>query len=237
MISSKAMGCMLIMGLVGFAVMFLSWSMQGNQEGTTGVVAWAAESNDWENVGLVRMLALFSMLIFMTGFISWARSINDSSSAIAIGSTFALLSIFLLWVSFISHVAGYETASDNTTAALISRGINEIVRLGSVLGAEDSTFYGLAGIGDLSVTAFSKHSRNRSFGIKIGKGENPLDIIKKIEMVVEGYYTAQVVNDIALEYKLEMPISSSVYRILYENLSPKQAIMDLMTRDLTHENN
>ena len=128
MISSKAMGWMLIMGLVGFAVMFLSFFMQGNQEGTTGIVAWAAESNDWENVGMVRMLALFSNLIFMTGFISWARSINNSSSAIAIGSTFALLSIFLLWVSFISHVAGYETASDNTTAAL------GLVELGNMAG-------------------------------------------------------------------------------------------------------
>ena len=128
MISSKAMGYMLIMGLVGFAVMIISFFMQGNQEGTTGVVAWAAESKDWENVGMVRMLALFSNLIFMTGFISWARSINKSSSAIAIGSTFALLSIFLLWVSFISHVAGYETASDNKTAAL------GLVELGNMAG-------------------------------------------------------------------------------------------------------
>ena len=128
MISSKAMGYMLIMGLVGFAVMILSFSMQGNQEGTTGVVAWAAESNDWENVGIVRMVALFSMIVFVTGYISWARSIKDSSSAITIGSTFALLSIFLLWVSFISHVAGYETASDNKTAAL------GLVELGNMAG-------------------------------------------------------------------------------------------------------
>tara|TARA_Y100000588_G_C14254272_1_gene924767 strand:+ start:1774 stop:2376 length:603 start_codon:yes stop_codon:yes gene_type:complete len=128
MISSKAMGYMLIMGLVGFAVMIISFFMQGNQEGTTGVVAWAAESNDWENVGMVRMLAVFSNLIFVTGFIYWARSINNSSSAIAIGSTFALLSIVLVWVSFISHVAGYETASDNTTAAL------GLIELGNIAG-------------------------------------------------------------------------------------------------------
>jgi len=128
MISSKAMGYMLIMGLVGFAVMILSFSMQGNQEGTTGVVAWAAESNDWENVGMVRMLAVFSNLIFVTGFIYWARSINNSSSAIAIGSIFALLSIVLVWVSFISHVAGHETASDNTTAAL------GLIELGNMAG-------------------------------------------------------------------------------------------------------
>ena len=128
MISSKAMGYMLIMGLVGFAVMIISFFMQGNQEGTTGVVAWAAESNDWENVGMVRMLAVFSNLIFVTGFIYWARSINNSSSAIAIGSIFALLSIVLVWVSFISHVAGHETASDNTTAAL------GLIELGNMAG-------------------------------------------------------------------------------------------------------
>ena len=128
MISSKAMGYMLIMGLVGFAVMFLSFIMQGNQEGTAGVVAWAAASKDWENVGMVRMLAVFSNLIFVTGYISWARSINNSSSAIAIGSIFALLSIVLVWVSFISHVAGYETASDSTTAAV------GLVELGNMAG-------------------------------------------------------------------------------------------------------
>jgi len=128
MISSKAMGYMLIMGLVGFAVMFFSFFMQGNQEGSTGVVEWAAASKDWENVGMVRMLALFSNLIFVTGFISWARSINNSSSAITIGSTFALMSIVLLWVSFISHVAGYETAAGNTTAAL------GLIELGNMAG-------------------------------------------------------------------------------------------------------
>ena len=128
MISSKAMGYMLIMGLVGFAVMIISFFMQGNQEGTTGVVAWAAESKDWETVGMVRMLAVFSNLIFVTGFIYWARSINNSSSAIAIGSIFALLSIVLVWVSFISHVAGHETASDNTTAAL------GLIELGNMAG-------------------------------------------------------------------------------------------------------
>ncbi len=122
------MGWMLIMGLVGFAVMFLSWTIQGDQEGTTGVVAWAAESNDWENVGIVRMVALFSMIVFVTGYISWARSIKDSSSAITIGSSFAALGLFLLWISFISQVAGYETASDNATAAL------GLVELGNMAG-------------------------------------------------------------------------------------------------------
>ena len=126
---------------------------------------------------------------------------------------------------------------DNTTAALITRGLNEIIRLGNLFGAETSTFYGLAGIGDLSVTAFSEHSRNRQFGIKIAEGNSSADSIKNMEMIVEGYYTVDALNDIIIQNNLEMPISQSVYSILYENLSPKQAIMNLMSRDLTHENN
>ena len=126
---------------------------------------------------------------------------------------------------------------DNTIAALITRGLNEIVRLGHIYEAEVSTFYGLAGIGDLSVTAFSKHSRNRQFGIEIGKGEKSLDCIDNMKMIVEGYYTVDALNDIIIENNLEMPISKNVYSILYEDLSPKQAIMNLMSRSLTHENN
>ena len=126
---------------------------------------------------------------------------------------------------------------DNTTAALITRGLNEISRLGKAIGAEESTFYGLAGIGDLSVTAFSKYSRNRSFGIEVGKGRNPKEVIADSSMVVEGYYTAEALHAMAINKNVEMPISQSVYKILYEELSPKQAILDLMSRDLTHENN
>ena len=138
MISSKSMGYMLIMGLVGFAVMILSFSMQGNQEGTTGVVAWAAESKDWETVGMVRMLAVFSNLIFVTGFIYWARSINNSSSAIAIGSNFALFSVLLLWVGLICSIAGYDTASDNTSAAF------GLIKLGNIASWFSGTLVGLS---------------------------------------------------------------------------------------------
>ena len=126
---------------------------------------------------------------------------------------------------------------DNTTAALITRGLNEISRLGKAIGAQESTFYGLAGIGDLSVTAFSEHSRNRKFGIEIGKGRYPKEVINEIGMVVEGYYTSKALHEMAINENVEMPISESVYKILYENLSPKQAIIDLMNRELTHENN
>ena len=126
---------------------------------------------------------------------------------------------------------------DNTTAALITRGINEIARLGKTLGAEESTFYGLAGIGDLSVTAFSKHSRNRNFGIEVGKGKSAIEVIKESDTTVEGFFTSEALYSISINNNVEMPISQSIYKILYENLSPKQAILELMTRDLTHENN
>ena len=126
---------------------------------------------------------------------------------------------------------------DNTTAALVTRGLSEIVRLSKELGANASTFYGLAGIGDLCVTAFSKHSRNRQFGEKIGKGISVDDALEDMGMVIEGYYTAESLHSMMIDMNVDMPISKSVYEILYENLSPRQAILDLMSRDLTHENN
>ena len=126
---------------------------------------------------------------------------------------------------------------DNTTAALVTRGLNEIVRLSKKLGAEESTFYGLAGIGDLCVTAFSKYSRNRQFGVEVGKGKSPRDVLEKMGMIVEGYYTVESLYHMMVEMDVDMPISKSVYQILYEKLSPRQAILDLMSRDLTHENN
>ena len=109
--------------------------------------------------------------------------------------------------------------------------------MGRKLGAEESTFYGLAGIGDLSVTAFSKHSRNRNFGIEVGRGKSAIEVISEADSTVEGYFTSEALYSISIYNKIEMPISQSIYKILYEDLSPKQAILDLMTRDLTHENN
>ena len=138
MISSKAMGWMLIMGIIAFAIMTLSWAIQGNQNGTAETVAWAAASSDWENVGMVRMLGLFLMTVFMTGFISWARSINNSSSAIAIGSNFALFSVLLLWVGLICSLAGYDTASDNTSAAF------GLIKLGNIASWFSGTLVGLS---------------------------------------------------------------------------------------------
>ncbi len=124
---------------------------------------------------------------------------------------------------------------DNTKAALMTRGLIEIARLGTALGAKPLTFSGLSGIGDLFVTCTSKHSRNRRFGISIGKGEKPLDVINSSSMVVEGYTTTKIACNLASKLKIEMPITTEMYRILYENKSPLKAVETLMKRSKTNE--
>ncbi len=124
---------------------------------------------------------------------------------------------------------------DNTKAALMTRGLIEMARLGTALGAKPLTFSGLSGIGDLFVTCTSKHSRNRRFGISIGKGEIPLDIINNSQMVVEGYTTTKIAYNLANKLKIQMPITTEMYRILYENKSPLKAVETLMKRNKTNE--
>ena len=125
---------------------------------------------------------------------------------------------------------------DNTLAALLTRGLQEIKRLGKFYGGEQETFSGLSGIGDLMVTAFSKFSRNRHVGFMIGKGKNLEDILKDMNMVAEGVYTTKSVYNIAMKEKLNMPICIETYKVLFNSKSPKDAINDLMNRDLINEN-
>ncbi len=124
---------------------------------------------------------------------------------------------------------------DNTKAALMTRGITEMVRLGVALGAKAETFAGLTGFGDLIVTCTSIHSRNRRCGILIGKGYNVEDALKEIGMTVEGYRTTKAAYKLALDLGIEMPIVNETYKVLYENKLPKDAILDLMTRMKKHE--
>jgi len=124
---------------------------------------------------------------------------------------------------------------DNTTAAIITRGLSEITRLGVKLGAERSTFFGLSGLGDILMTSFSANSRNRNFGELIGKGMNLNQAIKKIGMVVEGVPTTQAVVNISKKTKIEMPITDEVYKILFRNKNPESAIISLMTRNMKSE--
>lgn len=123
----------------------------------------------------------------------------------------------------------------NTRAALITRGLTEIRRLGLKLGARPRTFTGLAGMGDLLLTCTGKLSRNHTIGEKIGRGQKLKDILADMHMVAEGVRTAKSVYNLSRKLKVDMPICHEVYHILYEDLSPRQALMRLMTRDLKQE--
>ena len=124
---------------------------------------------------------------------------------------------------------------DNTKAALITRGIAEMTRLGVAMGASEKTFGGLTGIGDLIVTCASMHSRNRRAGILIGQGKTADEAMKEVKQVVEGVYSAKAAKALAEKYGVQMPIVEQVNRILFENKSPKEAVRDLMMRDPVQE--
>jgi glycerol-3-phosphate dehydrogenase (NAD(P)+) len=124
---------------------------------------------------------------------------------------------------------------DNAKAALIARGLAEITRLGVAIGAEERTFSGLSGIGDLYVTCSSSLGRNLAFGRRIGQGETPEAIIESMEMVAEGYNTAKALLELATGKGVEMPICEEVCNVLYENADPREAVSRLMTRSLKAE--
>jgi glycerol-3-phosphate dehydrogenase (NAD(P)+) len=124
---------------------------------------------------------------------------------------------------------------DNTRGALLTRGLAEMVRLGVKMGADPMTFSGLAGIGDLVTTCLSKHSRNRYVGDQIGKGKKLNEILAEMTMVAEGVETTKSARELALKENVEMPIAFEVYKVLFENKSPKKAIGDLMGRDQKQE--
>ena len=120
---------------------------------------------------------------------------------------------------------------DNTKAALITRGIAEIGRLGVKMGAKAETFAGLSGIGDLIVTCASVHSRNRKAGYLMGKGYTMKQAMDEVKMVVEGVYSAKAAKELAEKYEVEMPIVDEVNKILFENKPAADAVIDLMLRD------
>ncbi len=120
---------------------------------------------------------------------------------------------------------------DNTKAALITRGITEIARLGKKMGAQTETFYGLSGMGDLIVTCASIHSRNRKAGYLIGQGRTMEEAMNEVKMVVEGVYSARAARELAEKYEVEMPIITEVNKVLFEGKSAAEAVMDLMLRD------
>jgi glycerol-3-phosphate dehydrogenase (NAD(P)+) len=124
---------------------------------------------------------------------------------------------------------------DNTKAALLTRGMVEITRLGLAMGANPLTFAGLSGMGDLIVTCTSRHSRNRYVGEEIGKGKTLKQVLDSMVMVAEGVRTTRSVYDLSQRLQVDMPISLEVYRVLFEGKNPKKAVYDLMTRDAKEE--
>ena len=124
---------------------------------------------------------------------------------------------------------------DNTKAALITRGIAEITRLGVAMGADQATFYGLSGIGDLIVTCSSVHSRNRKAGFYMGQGMTYKEAMDKVHQVVEGVYSAKAAYELSKHYHVEMPVVAQVNQILFHNKPVGEAVSELMGRDLKQE--
>ncbi|MBT3946506.1 MAG: NAD(P)H-dependent glycerol-3-phosphate dehydrogenase [Candidatus Marinimicrobia bacterium] len=125
---------------------------------------------------------------------------------------------------------------DNTKAALLTRGMTEISRLGVKMGASPATFNGLSGIGDLIVTCLSQHSRNRKVGQAIGEGKTLDQVLSEMKMVAEGVKSAKSVHQLRQKYEVNMPICEAIYQILFEGKDPKKSVTDLMTRELRLEN-
>lgn len=138
-------------------------------------------------------------------------------------------------IAFCAGIAVGLNLGDNTFAALATRGLVEITRLGTAMGAEEKTFYGLTGLGDLIVTCGSVHSRNRRAGEMIGKGFTIEEARKEIGMTIESVDNIDVAYSLSKKYNVEMPIVNAVYNVLYNGLNPKEAVNQLMTRELKDE--
>jgi glycerol-3-phosphate dehydrogenase (NAD(P)+) len=134
--------------------------------------------------------------------------------------------------SGISDGLGY---GDNSRAALIARGLTEISRFAITLGAREKTFSGLAGMGDLIVTCTSKHSRNRAFGERIGKGEKLNEILSSMHMVAEGVVAIKAVKELAQRENIDMPIVEAAYKVIYEEGNIEQILRELIQRELKEE--
>lgn len=138
-------------------------------------------------------------------------------------------------IAFCAGAAVGLELGDNSFAALLTRGLVEISRLGVAMGGEEKTFYGLTGLGDLIVTCGSEHSRNRRAGVLIGKGYSIEETKKEIGMTIESIDNIEIAHKLAIKYNVEMPICNAVYDVLYNGLSPRDAVETLMTRTLREE--
>ncbi len=138
-------------------------------------------------------------------------------------------------IAFCAGVASGIGLGDNTFAALVTRGLGELTRLGVALGGEKDTFYGLSGLGDLIVTCLSEHSRNRKAGKLIGQGKTLEEAKKEVGMVIESIDNIEVAYELGRKNNVYMPIVEMVYKVIYEQLDPREAVKNLMTRDRKSE--
>ena len=164
-------------------------------------------------------------------YVADGQIIVDVAKGIDPDTLYTMTNVIALGVG-ISTGLGY---GDNARAALITRGIAEIARLGVAMGCNVHTFAGLAGIGDLIVTATSMHSRNNRAGILIGKGETPENAVKEVGMVVEGMNALPAALELAERYQVEMPIVQTVNAIVNKGMSAAEAVKSLMERGLKNE--
>ena len=138
-------------------------------------------------------------------------------------------------IAFCAGILVSLNLGDNTFAALITRGLCEISRLGVALGGQKDTFYGLSGLGDLIVTCSSKFSRNRKAGMLIGAGKTIDETKKEVGMTIESIENIEVAYKLGKQYNVDMPIVNTVYDVIYNNLNPREAVTKLMMRDKKFE--
>lgn len=165
--------------------------------------------------------------IFMNSY--FRIYVNDDIKGVQLGGALKNL------IALAAGVCDGIGFGDNAKAALMTRGLTEITRLGVKMGAKAETFSGLTGVGDLIVTCTSRHSRNRQAGILIGKGKSLDKVLEEVHMVVEGVNTAAAALALSEKYNVEMPITKEINNVLFKGKDPKQAVSDLMSRDKTHE--
>ena len=169
--------------------------------------------------------------MIQAAFITSYLRVYSSTDIVGVELGGALKNVIAIGAGIIDG-AGF---GDNTKAAIMTRGIVEISRLGIELGAYPETFSGLSGMGDLIVTCMSNHSRNRFVGEQIGKGKKLKDVIKSMKMVAEGVQTCKSVHDLAEKNDVDVPIVNAVYQVLFNGKDPIKATYDLMTRDMKPE--
>jgi len=164
---------------------------------------------------------------FMTPF--FRIYVNEDIRGVELGG--AIKNVIAI-AAGLSDGAGF---GDNTKAAIMTRGVYEVTRLGVKMGAQPRTFAGLSGIGDLIVTCMSRHSRNRHVGEEIGKGRSLEEVLNEMVMVAEGVATTKSVHQLTEKHETEVPIVTEVYKVLFEGKGAYQAMFDLMTRDAKGE--